>query len=452
VSALPGIAIVLAFPVLLMLALRSLQRNGRLQPELARKLFHIGGGLIGLALPWLTPQPVEVILLTCISVASLYALARGRQLQEYAGKVLSSVGRQSLGDICFPISVCVLFLVARQDPPLYYIPLLILTFGDAVAALIGVRYGLKRYLSTDGHKSVEGSASFFITAFFCAHVWLLLGTNTGRLESLLIAAILGLLVMMLEAVSWNGLDNLFIPLASFLLLRVFLRLSAFDLALRLAATGLLSVFVLVRRGRTTLNPSGLFGAIFVGYVLWIGGDLRWVLMPALLLISYRRLSPDSEWDYTPVHDIHVVLCVCSCGLAYLFLAETFHRSDLVLPAIIGYAAHLAVIGHVRWKLNLGTEPSFKVAAATMLMAWLIFFLAYALEVWFRSGWRMDLLLDALLSFLGVLISVLLYRAISPPVCTDKPDLRRWRWQAVAAAAGSTAGLIPLGIAAIARLH
>jgi phytol kinase len=447
-----GAAVVVAFPVLLMLGLRRLQRRGHLRPELARKLFHIGGGFLGFALPWLTPEPMVVILLTCVSIVGLYTLTRSRGLEESAGKVLTSVGRSSLGDVCFPLSVCILFLVARQQPALYYIPLLILTFGDAVAALIGVRYGLQQYVATDGYKSIEGSTAFFITAFFCVHVWLLLGTNTGRLESLLIALMLSLLVMMLEAVAWSGLDNLFIPLASFVLLRVFLRLPAYDLIARLVVTALLSVFALVSRRRTTLTPSGLFGAIFVGYVLWMGGDFRWVLIPVLLLIAYRWLSPDSEWDRAPVHDIHVVLCVCSSGLAYLFLSETFHRSDLLLPATISYSAHLAVIGNVRWRLKLGTEPPFRTTAATVLTAWLTLFLPYATLEWLGSGWRMGLLLEALIDLPGVVVAVLLYRAISPPIVLGEVDLRRWRWQAVAAALGSLAGLAPLGIAAIQKLR
>jgi phytol kinase len=447
-----GIAVVLSFPVVLMLGLRRWQRHGHLPPELARKLFHIGGGFVGFALPWLTPEPIVVILLTCISIGGLYALTRGRQLQEHAGKVLTSVERHSLGDICFPLGVCILFLVARNQPELYYIPLLILTFGDAVAALIGVRYGLKRFVATDGYKSIEGSGAFFITAFFCVHLWLLLGTNTGRLESLLIALMLGALVMMLEAVAWDGLDNLFIPLASFVLLRAFLGMSVFDLTVRLVATVLLSVFVFVWRERTTLNPSGVLGAIFVGYVLWVGGDLRWMLMPLLVLFTYRWFTPDSEWDRMPIHDIHVVLCVCSSGLGYLFLSEAFRRTDLLFPATISYSAHLAVIGDVRWRLKFGDRPPFRRALTTFLIAWFAPFFLYGVEKYLETGWQTRLLVDAALSLFGVWIAVILYRKIAPKTCLGEVDLRRWRCQAVAAAIGSFAGLIPSAARAITWLQ
>jgi phytol kinase len=446
-----GAAVVLVFPVVWMLGLRALQRRGRLSPELARKLFHIGGGLLGLALPWLTPEPWVVILLTALSIGGLFALTRSRRLDQQAGKVLTSVDRDSLGDLCFPVSVCILFLVARWNLVLYGVPILILTFGDAVAALIGVRYGLKRYASTDGFKSVEGSTAFFITAFFCAHVPLLLGTDIGRAECLLIAAIMGLLVMMLEAVAWNGLDNLFIPLASYILLRAFLHDSLRELIAQLGVTAALAALILLVRKRVSLNPSGLFGAIFAGYVFWFGGDYAWFTMPLLVLLAYQRLSPHSEGDRYAVHDIHVVLCVCSAGLAYLFCAETFARPELLLAATISFAAHLAIIGGVRWHLKTGAAPSLAASAATILTAWLLLSGAYVAIGTLRIGWRMDWLTDAAIALLGVVLAVAVYRAIAPPVALGEVDLSRWRWQAVAAAVGSLAGLAPLGGAAIQKL-
>src|ERR1017187_1609120 len=445
-----GAAVVLVFPVALMLVLRAVQRRARLSPELARKLFHIGGGLLGLALPWLTPDPWVVIVLTVLSIAGLFALTRSRRLDEQAGKVLSSVDRDSLGDVCFPVSVCILFLVARWNLVLYSVPLLVLTFGDAVAALIGVTYGLKRYASTDGFKSVEGSTAFFIMAFFCVHVPLLLGTNIGRAECLLIAVIMGLLVMMLEAVVWSGLDNLFIPLASYTLLRAFLHASLRELIVQMGVTAALAVFILLFRKRVSLNPSGLFGAILVGYVFWFGGDYAWFAMPLLVLLAYQWLSPHFEGDRHAVHDIHVVLCVCFSGLAYLFCAETFARPELLLTATISFAAHLAIIGGVRWQLNTGAAPSLAASAATTLTAWLLLAGAYVAINTLRSGWRTGWLTDAAIALLGVVLAVIVYRAIAPPVALGEVDLRRWRWQAVAAAIGSLVGLAPLVRAAIQR--
>lgn len=431
-------AFVLVFPVVLMLALRALQRRGLLAPELARKAFHVGGGLLGLALPWLTPDPWLMIALTVLSIGGLHALTRSKRLDESAGKVLSSVGRESAGAIAFPLSVCILFLIARGDLILYSIPILVLTFGDAVAALIGVRYGLQRYAATEGTKSVEGSSAFFLAAFFCVHVPLLLFSDTGRVESLLIALIIGLLVMMVEAIAWNGLDNLFVPLSTFVLLRRFLSLTGTELGIRLVVTAVLSVAILATRHRASLNPSGLLGACFVGYVFFFGGGVEWFGMPLIVLVAYQCLSPSSKGDREPVHDIHVVLSVCGAGLGYLLWSHVSGLQGLLLAATISFAAHLAIIGSVRWQLRTMRRPAVRIIAMTGVSSCIVFTGAWIGVSGVERLWSMDPLLIAG----GVFAASSVYGAISPEVCYDGVDLKRWRWQAVAAAVGSLVGLIP----------
>ena len=64
---------------------------------------------------------------------------------------------------------------------------------------------------------------------------------------MLIAALVALLVMLVEAISWNGLDNLLIPLSSyFLLLLVFqlpIQILLLDLAVVLSLLASAPLFV-----------------------------------------------------------------------------------------------------------------------------------------------------------------------------------------------------------------
>src|SRR5205823_14717265 len=102
--------------------------------------------------------------------------------------------RSTFGAVYFPIAVGILFLLFRFEPIedeasrylLYCIPVLLLTLADAMAALIGVRYGQARYATSEGHKTIEGSLAFFLVGFFCTHVPLLLFSDKGRPETLLI--------------------------------------------------------------------------------------------------------------------------------------------------------------------------------------------------------------------------------------------------------------------------
>ena len=52
--------------------------------------------------------------------------------------------------------------------------------ADAVAALIGIRYGTLQYQTTEGTKSVEGSVAFFFVAFLSVLVPLLVFTEVDR--------------------------------------------------------------------------------------------------------------------------------------------------------------------------------------------------------------------------------------------------------------------------------
>lgn len=231
-----GIAVELVMLTALMGGLTLYQRWQPLSPETSRKLFHIGGGLTTLTFPWVFVSSWSVFLLALITIPSLLALKYIRAFKGNLGSVLYRVDRSSFGELYFPLSVCLLFVFARANTLLFFIPVLILTLADPAAAMIGGRYGRLRYMLVRGRKSIEGSATFFLVAFPCVLIPLLLFAAISPGEAILIAALVGLLVTLAEAVAWEGLDNLFIPLCSCLLLTGLLRLNMPFLLLDLALT------------------------------------------------------------------------------------------------------------------------------------------------------------------------------------------------------------------------
>jgi len=67
-------------------------------------------------------------------------------------------------------------------------------------------------------KSAEGSVIFFLSTFLIVHLVLLLATPTERLESVLVALLIALIITVFESVSIKGIDNLFIPLGTIFIL------------------------------------------------------------------------------------------------------------------------------------------------------------------------------------------------------------------------------------------
>ena len=281
-----GIALVLGVFGTLFLGLRA--ARSRLDPELSRKLLHLGMGLVSLTLPWIFSTTWPVIVLSSLAGLALLSIRVSSAMKREFGSVLHAVGRESFGEFFYTIAVATLFVLSHGDKLLFSIPILTLTFADAVAALVGVRYGSVRFATPDGIKSVEGSLACFGVAFLCVHIPLLLFSTTGRLEALLIAVILGFLVMLVEAIAWRGLDNLTIPLAGFALLPELHPLERPELAMRLAVVLVLVAFSYALRRQSTLDDDALMACVLFGFVAWALGGWMWMLAPAAIMINDAR--------------------------------------------------------------------------------------------------------------------------------------------------------------------
>ena len=328
----PWIGIVSVLLVLtgLMAGLKALTRRLTINPELSRKAVHIVMGLVTLTFPWLFQKNWPVLLLALLAVAALAGTRLIRPLRQQFGGIINGVERSSLGEIYFPLAVGVLFLLA-EDRLLYVIPLLTLTLADAVAALVGTRYGTIRYQTSEGSKSAQGSLAFFTVAFLSALFPLLLMGDTGRAESVLIALVLGILVMMFEAISVGGLDNLFIPLGCYGLLRRYLPMHTDDLIFRLCAICILALIVFLWRRRTTLKESALLAAALVGYMNWALGGWHWLAVSLFLFLTYTVLWPQTEENKRPVHTVRVVAAVAAPGMIWLLVLLETGAPGVFLP-------------------------------------------------------------------------------------------------------------------------
>lgn len=420
----------------LMLALAHVQRKHKIHPEIIRKLMHIGSGLVALSLPWLFHEGWPVFVLTLLATTGMMAVKYLKGLKGNIGAVTGSVVRKTLGEICFPIGAGLLFAFARDNILLYSIPLLILTFADASAALIGVFYGVMRYTTSDGTKTLEGSLAFFQAALLSTLTPLLLFTNLGRAETLLIALLIGLLSMLLDAAAWWGLDNLLIPLFSFLALRSFMTLTAPILLVEVGVTLILLIFGLVWRKRTTLNDSAVLATAIYGYFCWTLGGWVWMLPPLILLLSYNVLSPCDNPDNQRRYTVPVVLGVGAVGLFWLILANVFNSRALYYPYLLSFAAQLAMISLARALRVAHTPGTTTLVVSNVAMSWLLlllpFFFLYDLN---HQHWLYAL--GALLS-IGIGVGAFALTQLGPDGYRN--TVQRWFFQTLSAGLTSLIGL------------
>jgi phytol kinase len=201
----------------LMAGVRRMARRLEIGAEVQRKLIHVATGLYALSLPWLFPDrwPVYVLIGVTLVVMLVLRLPNSR-----LGKTLHGVERQSYGDLLLALSVGLCLFLAGDDLYLYVLPIAVLTLADAAAALAGSTYGTRFFRIEDGRKSVEGSAVFFLITLLISIVCLMLMTPLPPLNILVISMMVAGFGTLVEAASWRGFDNLFLPLGLLIFLSV----------------------------------------------------------------------------------------------------------------------------------------------------------------------------------------------------------------------------------------
>ena len=224
-----SVALVAGIMLVLLGILKLIEKKTKINGELKRKLFHITMGLVVLSFPYIFKNRLSVVMIGAICII-IFVLMRHTKLKKSIGSILYSVDRESLGEIFFAISVVLIFYWSNGNKVLYSIPILLLTFADSAAALIGKNYGKKNLAQmNEDAKSIEGSFMFFMVAFILTLVPLLLFTNVGREETLIISAIVGFNVALIEMISHTGNDNLLIPLTTYAFLITHINLSVENL-------------------------------------------------------------------------------------------------------------------------------------------------------------------------------------------------------------------------------
>jgi phytol kinase len=133
------------------------------------------------------------------------------------------------GTVYFAFSITVLFVLlwrtggAPDRVPIAAAAVMAMTIGDALASIIGVRWGKHTYTSFGHTRSWEGSAAMAVASLLCILLTLLLvpgsalSPNSVPLSAPLLAAsvVAGTLVATVaEGLSPAGTDNLSVPLLS----------------------------------------------------------------------------------------------------------------------------------------------------------------------------------------------------------------------------------------------
>jgi phytol kinase len=106
-------------------------------------------------------------------------------------------------------------------PAIGALGILIMGYGDGMAALIGKRYGKRKFMILGSEKSLEGSLTMFIVSFFTTYIVLSFSPVPGILIYSILIAFFASIV---EAITPHGFDNLTVPLGTSLFFWLLIRL------------------------------------------------------------------------------------------------------------------------------------------------------------------------------------------------------------------------------------
>ncbi|MEH2058910.1 MAG: diacylglycerol/polyprenol kinase family protein [Nostoc sp.] len=180
------------------------------KPEIVRKIVHIGTGNV-ILIAWWLDIPASVGITASILASAITLLSY--RLPILPG--INSVGRQSLGTFFYSVSfgILVAWFWYLQQPQYAALGILVMTWGDGLAALIGQRFGTHKYKVFETQKSWEGSLTMMLVSYLVCSL-ILVATQGNSWQTWTISLIVAVIATALEAVSFLGIDNLTVPLGS----------------------------------------------------------------------------------------------------------------------------------------------------------------------------------------------------------------------------------------------
>lgn len=176
--------------------------------EWSRKVVHIGAGqVILIAYTLGVPTSWGIVAAAIAGVVTLLSY----RMPIFPS--ISGVGRQSWGTFFYAVSIGTLMaLFWDRLPELAVLGILVMAWGDGLAALVGINWG--RHPLPGTSKSWEGTLTMFCVSTLVAALSL---SPIATLELLWIAPLVGLGATLLELIAWRGIDNLTVPIGSALL-------------------------------------------------------------------------------------------------------------------------------------------------------------------------------------------------------------------------------------------
>jgi len=211
-SDLAGVLLVYIYVTILLLITEKLLNK---HPTVSRKILHIMTGNIAFLLPIFQTREVMAFFAAGPFILFTFLMSPHSPIKSIKGK--TSEAGHGMGLVYYAIAWTVLAYVFFDHTEIIAVGILAMSYGDGLASLLGVKFGKSKYKIWQNEKSYIGSASVFFFTFITTIIALWFYEILITPYILLVLAFIALVVVIVEALTPKGLDNLSVPfIAAFL--------------------------------------------------------------------------------------------------------------------------------------------------------------------------------------------------------------------------------------------
>ncbi|MEM6730031.1 MAG: DUF92 domain-containing protein [Myxococcota bacterium] len=286
------VAFVLVFTTLVLVTLAVAEFALRILDvpfEIARKSFHLLAGTVCIVMTVqadsATPLVVTGLLFAGTLPVSIVLNLFKIQTRE-----------RGYGTVAFALGFAAVSYLDFERPVVLVAALVVLTYGDGLAAMVGTTIGRHEFGLGRTRKTFEGTVTFTFISWIGVATTLVVYREVDPFTALAMALLLAIVAGAVEAISTSDFDNLVLPLYSAILLDVMLRPRGFPAV----AVGYALCFLIVGGAlwRHWVNLPGAIVASLIIVTLFGIGEFIWLAPVVYLLVSSSLVSSVVRKRYT----------------------------------------------------------------------------------------------------------------------------------------------------------
>ena len=330
----------------------------RWKPESSRKLVHIIVGILVSICPL-----IFISKFPPITLAVIFIIINAIALKNKTFKGMHSTDRISYGTVYFPFAFLILAIFWWEKPITLVLSILIMTFSDTIAAIIGERTTHPRQFKLwVDVKSIEGCIGMFLSSFMIIYIgtdlfaWLFEAAFFIPLPILIgVSGFVAMLVTLSESNSSRGSDNFSVPIIAALSYDLYLINYTHGQLDSLLIWSVLSgiAFYLAFKYKS-LSKNGVIAAYIMGIIIFGAGGLKWVTPIVIFFILSSIISKISKSD----NQIHkgskrdIIQVLANGGIATIISIINFYAPNENLYVI--YLAVIAAATADTWASEIGS--------------------------------------------------------------------------------------------------